>query len=109
MFIKKYRRLLAWCLIFVIFSFTTYSVDSRLVAHDKSPIFVIPSSVAKDGGTTIYSGLGYKVIGWNKAAVKQIDGKEVTGTMTGYEISTIFNSQDINEGPKKELKFISSK
>jgi hypothetical protein len=107
--IKKYKKILIWCVGLIIFSFVTYKVDSRLVSLDKRPIFVIPTAVAKDGGTTIYMGLGYKVIGWKALEVRQIDGKDVLGRMTGYEISTIFNSQDINKGPKKELKFISNK
>jgi hypothetical protein len=107
--IKKYRKILIWGAALIIFSFVTNKIDSKLVSQDKRPIFVLPTAVAKDGGTTIYIGLGYKVIGWKRLESRQVDGKEVLGRMTGYEISTIFNSQDINEGPKKELKFISNK
>jgi hypothetical protein len=39
-------------------------------------------------------------------SIRQVDGNEVQGLMAGYEISTMFNSQDINDGPKKELKFV---
>lgn len=87
----------------------TYNIDSRLVFNDKRPIFVIPGFVMKDGGTRQYYGLGYKVIGWRRLTTEQNDGKEVHGRMVGYEISTIFNTQDINEGPKKQLKFVPNK
>lgn len=109
MIIRKYKKILIWCVLLLVFSFVTYNIDSKLVSQDKRPIFVLPTTVAKDGGTTICKGLGYKVIGWKRLEVRQVDGKEVLGRMTGYEISTIFNPQDINEGPKKELKFISNK
>ena len=106
--LKKLKKILIWCAVLLVTSFITYAIDSKLVSQDKRPVFVLPTAVAKDGGTTIYRGLGYKVIVWKRLETRKIDGKEVLGRMTGYEISTIFNSQDINEGPKKELKFISN-
>lgn len=91
------------------FSVISYNIDSRLVALDKRPILVLPTAVAKDGGTTIYRGLGYKVIGWKRLELKKIDDKEIQGTMRGYEISTIFNSQNISKGPQKKLIFVPNK
>jgi hypothetical protein len=107
--IKEHIKILSWCLTLIILSFVTYNIDLKLVTQDKRPVFVLPTAVAKDGGTTIYIGLGYKVIGWKRFEVRQVDGKEVFGRITGYEISTIFNPQEINKGQKKELKFDSNK
>lgn len=106
MFIKKHKRLIFWCIIILLFSQFSYNIDARLVANDKRPIFVLPTTTVKDGGTTIYSGLGYKVIGWNQLQGRQINGMEVHGLLKGYEISTIFHPQDITKGPRKELKFV---
>jgi hypothetical protein len=107
--LKKHKNLLTWCMIILLFSVISCNIDSRLVAQDKKPIFVLPTSTLLDGGTTIYLGLGYRVIGWNHLEVRQIDGKKVNGILKGYEISTAFNPQDISKGPQKELKFINNK
>jgi hypothetical protein len=106
---KKDIRVIGYCLILILFSLITYNIDARLVVQDRKPLFVIPTDVALDGGTTIYIGLGYKVIGWKQLATWEVNNEELTGYMTGYEISSIFNSQDIDDGPKKELKFIIDK
>lgn len=103
---RKYKNILAFVILIITIGFITYNIDSKRISEDKKPIFVVPTSVAKDGGTTIYRGLGYKVIRWNTISIRQVDGNEVQGFMTGYEISTMFKSQNINDGPKKELKFV---
>lgn len=105
----KHHKVLVFCILIFIFSIFAYNVDSRLVANDEQPIFVIPVSIAKDGGTTQYYGIGYKVISWNVLSIKEINGKEVDGKMIGYEISTLFNLQHIDDGPKKELNFVPNK
>jgi hypothetical protein len=103
---RKYKKIVAFCIVLIAIGFVTYNIDSKRISQDEKPIFVVPTSVAKDGGTTIYRGLGYKVIRWKMMSIRQVDGNEVQGLMTVYEISTMFNSQDINDGPKKELKFV---
>ncbi len=85
-----------------------YSIDFTRVSLDKRPVFVIGTAIAQDGGTRQYYGLGYKVIGWRRLAYKQIDGKDVHGRLTGYEISLFPFFQDINNGPRKELKFVAN-
>lgn len=77
MIIKKYKKILILFLTLIMLSFVTYNIDLKLVSQDKRPIFVLPTAVAKDGGTTVYIGLGYKVIGWKRLEEKQVDGKEV--------------------------------
>lgn len=103
---RKYKKILACVILLIAMGFVTYNIDSKRISQDEKPIFVVPTSVAKDGGTTIYRGLGYKVIRWKMMSIRQVDGNEVQGLMAGYEISTMFNSQDINDGPKKELRFV---
>lgn len=103
---RKYKNILAFVIVFITIGFITYSIDSKRISREEKPIFVVPTSVAKDGGSTLYRGLGYKIIRWKMVSIRQVDGNEVQGLMTGYEISTMFNSQDINDGPKKDLKFV---
>ena len=57
--IKKRRIIIAKMLIiWVVF----FIIDFFLAKLNKSPIFSIPISMHKDGGSTEYYGLGYKVI-----------------------------------------------
>jgi len=99
---RKRKKIIIVLLIFIAF----LTIDFTLVSYDKRPIFVIPGAVCKDGGTREYYGLGYKVIGWRQIEAKQIKGVEVNGRLTGYEISIFPFFQDINNGPRKELKFV---
>ena len=103
---RKYKKILACVIALITIGFVTYNIDSKRISQDEKPIFVVPTSVAKDGGSTVYRGLGYRVIRWNKISIRQVDGNEVQGFMTGYETSTMFNSQNVNDGPKKDLKFV---
>ena len=52
-------------------SIVTFIVDYRLSLQDEPPLFAIETNRYKDGGTTVYTGLGYKVIDYN-----QIDGRK---------------------------------
>jgi hypothetical protein len=103
--LKNYKRIIVF-LVLILLPIATRYIDSTLVSADIRPIFVLPGGSYKDGGTTVYYGLGYKAIGWKKITVKQINGKEVSGWMKGYEISFFPHFQDIKDGPQKELKFI---
>jgi hypothetical protein len=97
-------------ILIMLFPKIAYSIDSKLVSKDKRPIFVVPIDMYKDGGTTVYQGIKYQVIKWNKqTTLVQADGKTISGIKRGYEISKYPNYKDINEGPGKELEFISNK
>jgi len=48
-----------------------FSIDCVLAINDNPPVFAIRTHLYKDGGTSIYQGLGYKVIDYN-----QIDGRK---------------------------------
>lgn len=102
--IKKHKKLIIALLALI----CIYAIDFTLVSQDRRPVFVIPSGTIKDGGSREYYGVGYKVIGWGRLAIKKIDGKEVKGTLTGYEISIFPFFQDVNHGPEKELKFVAN-
>lgn len=57
--IKKGRYIISAILIIWIAFFIT---DFSLATANKSPVFAIPITMYKDGGSTEYYGLGYKVI-----------------------------------------------
>ncbi len=42
-----------------------FAVDSYRIKNNKPPIFAVQYKVLKDGGTTMYIGLGYKIIDYN--------------------------------------------
>jgi hypothetical protein len=39
--------------------------------HERPPLFAILTNLYKDGGTSVYTGLGYQVIDYN-----QVDGRK---------------------------------
>lgn len=43
-----------------------FLVDYQLAVHQHKPLFAATSRVYKDGGTTEYTGIGYKVINYNQ-------------------------------------------
>lgn len=100
----KYKKII----IVVLVLMSIYIIDFTLISQDKKPVFVISGDTVKDGGSKEYYGLGYKVIIWKKLSTKQIDGKDVEGKLCGNEVSIFPFFQDINDGPKKELEFISN-
>lgn len=104
---KKSKKLILICFLLIMSLLCIYYIDFTLVSKDKKPIFVISGPLVKDGGTREYYGLGYKVICWNQIAVQQVNGKETVGFFKGYEISIFPNYQNISDGPKKELEFVS--
>lgn len=64
-------------LLFLIFSLgllippCIFIVDYNMALKDMPPIFAIRTQLYKDGGTSIYMGLGYQVIDYN-----QLDGRK---------------------------------
>ncbi len=65
-------------LLFISFSF----LDYRLVKKNESPIFCMPISHIKDGGTIIYAGLGYQIIDWHQLIYQN----EIASYKVGVEI-----------------------
>jgi hypothetical protein len=57
---KKKRKYIIGVILIVWFAF--FITDFYLTKVDKSPIFAVPIVMYKDGGSTEYYGLGYKVI-----------------------------------------------
>ena len=43
-----------------------FATDYYLAKNNKVPIFCLPGSMLKDGGTRAYYGLGYKIIKYNQ-------------------------------------------
>ncbi|MBL4932160.1 hypothetical protein [Clostridium paridis] len=100
--LKKYKKIIASILVLV----CIYVTDFTLVHFNKRPIFVIKRGTIKDGGSTQYYGLGYKVIKWNIAESEKVDGKEVMGALVGYDISIFPFYQQFKDGPIRKLKFV---
>ncbi|MBE1442663.1 hypothetical protein [Paenibacillus sp. OAS669] len=48
-----------------------FMVDYNRALNDRPPLFAIKTQVYKDGGTSIYLGIGYQVIDYN-----QVDGRK---------------------------------
>lgn len=99
----KYTYILGIIIIVLLFMALpqiTYTIDSKRIAEDKGPIFVIKIAEYKEGGTSEYIGLGYQVINWHRYGDNGID----YGIIYGYEIYKAPNFRDIAKGPTKELK-----
>ncbi|MBU3218275.1 hypothetical protein LL033_26150 (plasmid) [Clostridium estertheticum] len=110
---RKYAYILTIMLIIIIFVYApkiTYSIDSNLVYQDKKPVFVVEKEMYKDGGTTVYMGLGYQVITWNRLITVVKKNKQIdNGTEFRYEIYRYPNFKNVNDGPTKKLKIILDK
>ena len=84
---------------------STYAIDKRLIALDKSPKFCLKTGGLKDGGTTFYYGVGYQIIKWNMISSKTINNKVIHGMEHGYEIHRFPSFVDWEKGPNIELEF----
>ena len=62
---KKLKLLLIISIIICTMAVIFFIIDYRRVSRKELPIFAKQTSIAKDGGTTIYKGLGYTVIDFN--------------------------------------------
>lgn len=69
----KRRRAIIGIILIIWFLF--FITDFSLARANKSPIFAIPITMYKDGGSTEYYGLGYKVIKYVNLTVER--GAEV--------------------------------
>ena len=49
-----------------IISISAYAVDISRAKNNQKPIFVINKTLLDDGGTVVYSGLGYQIVVWHK-------------------------------------------
>lgn len=65
----------------LIICMTAFAIDYARVKKGKLPIFCVETVHVADGGTTIYMGLGYKVIKYNIR--KYSDGIVYTGIFIG--------------------------
>ncbi len=63
---KVLKLLVAFILAIVILGGAMFLVDCSRVKSGKTPICVITKEVYKDGGTVEYTGLGYKIIDFNR-------------------------------------------
>ncbi|NLV22903.1 MAG: hypothetical protein GXY49_13145 [Syntrophomonadaceae bacterium] len=75
---KKRKYILG--LVFIVW-LAFFITDFSLVKANKSPLFAVPIIIYKDGGSTEYYGLGYKVIKYVNLTVEK--GPEVVKTDFG--------------------------
>lgn len=66
----KNKRITLISIIVMLF-FLMISTDFYMAGKERRPIFAIRTAMYKDGGTTVYMGLGYKVIDYN-----QLEGRK---------------------------------
>ena len=60
--LKKSKRKVVIILVIILVWCSFFATDYIRASRDLSPIFAIPFAVYRDGGSTVYIGLGYKVI-----------------------------------------------
>lgn len=60
------KILLCIFLAFLILAAIFFCIDFVRIQQEKEPLFCIPTTTYKDGGTREYLGLGYKVIAYQK-------------------------------------------
>jgi len=51
--------------VLIVYVLLTFFTDYQLAVHQHKPFFAAKSGIYKDGGTTEYKGIGYKVIDYN--------------------------------------------
>ena len=82
-----------------------FAVDSYRIKNDKPPIFAVKYKAFKDGGTTMYIGLGYKIIDYNV-----IDGNDKTyigSYFMNYDTYVEENTKNIvNNEIKQNTKYV---
>lgn len=68
---KKMLLFVLLLLVLLIIPQSVFMIDYNRALKDMPPIFAIRTQLYKDGGTSIYKGLGYQVIDYN-----QLDGRK---------------------------------
>ena len=64
---KKYKRIINIFFIVILVIIAMITTDYiRVAKYEKKPLFAIKTKTYKDGGTKVYTGLGYKVIDYNQ-------------------------------------------
>lgn len=109
---KKYKNILMvlgilLCLIIVVHQFT-YTIDKNAINNGYNPKFIIKYDTCKDGGTTVYYGLGYQIISWHAAYAKNENNLEKHGYLIGVEIHRFpfYNNLEKGGQPKVQLSFV---
>lgn len=82
----KKRIILAIIALLLICSVSTLMADYKLALQEKPPKFAIKGSVYKDGGTTVYNGLGYRITDYN-----QMDGRNDIQIISPFFFKSIKN------------------
>ena len=62
---KLYQKIILIVLLLIILGITFFIVDYTHIKNNTKPIFVVTSKQVEDGGTTMYVGIGYKIMKYN--------------------------------------------
>lgn len=107
--IRNLKKIVITFSIIIAISLVTLAIDSILISCEKNPIFVLKVATARDGGTSIYYGLGYQVIDWHRSGEILVDEERwIRGHYVGHELRIFPFFKDANEKPEG-LKFVSNK
>lgn len=77
-------------IVLIVLALTFFGVDYFRVQNQEKPLFVIKTDEVNDGGTIIYTGLGYKVIDYNR--LDGYDEIKIGSLFMKYEDSTYTDS-----------------
>ncbi|QAA32550.1 hypothetical protein [Clostridium manihotivorum] len=85
----------------------SFFIDKSEIQKGNNPVFILKKDIYKDGGTTVYYGLGYQIISWNQYSKQSINGIEKDGTLKGIETHRFpFYNNVIHGGkPSIQLEF----
>lgn len=109
---KKYKHILIYLIILFCLAITfhqvTYTLDKNAINNGDKPKFIIKSVSYKDGGTTIYYGLGYQIISWHKLEDREENNLDKQGFLVGTEVHRFpqYNNLEKCGQPQCDLKFI---
>ncbi|GFP76095.1 hypothetical protein [Clostridium fungisolvens] len=105
---KKSKKIFIFILCFICFLLSiheiTFLIDQSEIKNGNNPVFIFKKEVYKDGGTTIYYGLGYQIISWNTVSSENIDGVEKDGTLKGIETHRFPFYNSVTKGGKPLIK-----
>lgn len=92
------------------FSVLTYNVNIQRLNNGEAPLFIFHTNAVNDGGTVIYSGVGYHIVKWKSfienTPLEKNDFKEIAEMdivyVCGWDIGFGRSWNTIQSGPSPE-------
>lgn len=72
---------------FALFSVLTYGVNVSLMSNNTSPLFVFNTNMVNDGGTKIYTGLGYHIVEWSSFVENAHQDEDIEKALENSDLS----------------------